>query len=84
MNIQRYRLRQRHSINGRVYAAGAIVDLPQRVGDWLVAQNIADAADGVAVRTPAAPAAPEVTESTPVPAVLSRPVIRRCCGWSKS
>lgn len=81
MNIQRYRLRQGHSINGRVYAAGAMVDLPQRVGDWLVGQDIAEAADLVP-RTPSM--VPEATESTPVPAVLSRPGVRRCCGWSKS
>lgn len=82
--IAAYRLLEEHRHNRVLHAAGAELELPQQLGDWLVAQ-------GKAERVGAPPAAPMLEAGAFVQraAPPKRTTIfapragRSCCGWSK-
>jgi hypothetical protein len=80
------RLVQPHRINGVRQPVGYEIDLPDQLGEWLIAQGVAEAT--IAVSTGSAVAAPVIA---PPAAPQRRSVLRmlppavparfRCCGW---
>lgn len=70
-----YVLLKDHRHNGLWRLRGETLQLPKKLGDWLVAQHIAQPA-GLVI--PASFAAPKAALLRQAP---GRTVKRRCCGW---